>query len=171
MPLQYGAGARVRDCQFSNCLTGPEPLSPVELRVRNSGHSPKGLQSLFIIAVDNESIRNEQRKESCCARSLTIGESSPKELWRLQESKKRGHFVPPVSFCKRRIRIYLLNRFLNPMSPNKPEPRRSMVEGSGTGAALSARVRVMVPYTTADPGVVNQTFDKSIENWPVVPKL
>jgi len=34
---------------------------------------------------------------------------------------------------------YLLNILLNPISPIRPEPRRSIGEGSGTGAAVVAR--------------------------------
>ncbi len=51
----------------------------------------------------------------------------------LRAKKRQNHFWS----CLRSKRwwdvVYLFNFFLNPQRPSKPEPRRSMVAGSGTG--------------------------------------
>ena len=47
-----------------------------------------------------------------------------------------------------KIFIYFLTFRLNPMSPMSPEPKRSMVEVSGTGAHLSPSRTAQVPKSS-----------------------
>jgi len=58
--------------------------------------------------------------------------------YRKKQTKRQSQFDPAFSLLKYILIYFLKNFFLPyPASPSNPEPRRSMVVGSGTGAEVS----------------------------------
>ena len=53
----------------------------------------------------------------------------------------------PCSFIQLLTRYLFLNFFLNPIRPARPDPSRSMVAGSGTGAGVAV---ILLPAPPLD---------------------
>jgi len=73
-----------------------------------------------------------------------------------KKQKRQSHFWPCLSLLAIPFGLYFLNFLLNPTSPTRPEPRRSMVVGSGT-PEMQGNVKVSIP--SESPDGVNTNFE------------